>query len=614
MSSSHGVGSGPGAPPRGTFALWAMLCVAVIECVLGTGVVFGFSALQLALAREGTYAELCEASGAGPGALASAGGCEAQKLRFAFVYSVATAAFQVSMMFWGCLLDLRGSAFVRVASAGCSCLGALLMAAANSRAFDAFAPAAALMGVGGAGFFFSHFVLADHFRRLGRFGMVHALLNAAMDAATVTFFAVELLEAHAGVSTRTSFCALAVAYAAFALATPLWGALLEPAADGAAEASSSEGSGSLREEASSDEEALAPGLSRTFRPRTTRTRTTRRRCSTRRPTGRPTRDARRDPRRSASLLLSSRTPSGAPPPPRRLPPSALPFRAQLLTPHFAWLAVWSLCATSRVLYLLGTVQAQARHAGGERSDARAARLVETFNSVLPLVAFATPAFGALLDAHGAGAGLALVNVLGVACYVLVRLPGASAPVLACACFGCFRVWNSRARARTRRASSNESFGRVYGLGANFFNLIAAAAQCPLIASARARRTGGTRSWTPRSCARGAHVRVPGVGPGARRGEAGSDFYILVEAAGRREGGGRRRRREEAAGGGGRGRGWVGDAGRTRGRPGRVREGDASDRVERTSDRAERTSERSSARAALARITRHRGRQHYCLFF
>ena len=41
-------------------------------------------------------------------ALASAGGCEAQKLRFAFVYSVATAAFQVSMMFWGCLLDLRG--------------------------------------------------------------------------------------------------------------------------------------------------------------------------------------------------------------------------------------------------------------------------------------------------------------------------------------------------------------------------------------------------------------------------------------------------------------------------------------------------------------------------
>ena len=116
----------------------------------------------------------------------------------------------------------------------------LLMAAANSRAFDAFAPAAALMGVGGAGFFFSHFVLADHFRRLGRFGMVHALLNAAMDAATVTFFAVELLEAHAGVSTRTSFCALAVAYAAFALATPLWGTLLEPAADTA----SSEGSGS----------------------------------------------------------------------------------------------------------------------------------------------------------------------------------------------------------------------------------------------------------------------------------------------------------------------------------------------------------------------------------
>ena len=484
MSSSHGVGSGPGAPPRGTFALWAMLCVAVVECVLGTGVVFGFSALQLALAREGTYAELCEASGAGPGALASAGGCEAQKLRFAFVYSVATAAFQVSMMFWGCLLDLRGSAFVRVASAGCSCLGALLMAAANSRAFDAFAPAAALMGVGGAGFFFSHFVLADHFRRLGRFGMVHALLNAAMDAATVTFFAVELLEAHAGVSTRTSFCALAVAYAAFALATPLWGALLEPAADGAAEASSSEGSGSLREEASSDEEALAPRPLSDFSSTDDTDSDYATPLLDGTPDGTPD-DGTPDATPSGappSLLLSSRTPSGAPPPPRRLPPSALPFRAQLLTPHFAWLAVWSLCATSRVLYLLGTVQAQARHAGGERSDARAARLVETFNSVLPLVAFATPAFGALLDAHGAGAGLALVNVLGVACYVLVRLPGASAPVLAYACFGCFRVWNfACTSAYAQGVFGNESFGRVYGLGANFFNLIAAAAQYPLIA-------------------------------------------------------------------------------------------------------------------------------------
>jgi hypothetical protein len=269
------------------------------------------------------------------------------------------------------------------------------------------------------------------------------------------------------VSTRTSFCALAVAYATFALATPLWGSLLEPAADGA-EASE----GSPREEASSDEEALAP------RPLSDFSSTD----DTDSDYATPLLDETPEgtPEGTPSLLLSSRTPSGAPP--RRLPPSALPFRAQLLTPHFAWLAVWSLCATSRVLYLLGTVQAQAKHAGGERSDARAARLVETFNSILPLVAFATPAFGALLDAHGAGAGLALVNVLGVACYVLVQLPGASAPVLAYACFGCFRVWNFACTSSyTQGVFGNESFGRVYGLGANFFNLIAAAAQYPLIA-------------------------------------------------------------------------------------------------------------------------------------
>jgi len=39
----------------------------------------------------------------------------------------------------------------------------------------------------------------------GNFGLVHALLNGAMDSATLTFFVVELLQEHASVSVKDSF-------------------------------------------------------------------------------------------------------------------------------------------------------------------------------------------------------------------------------------------------------------------------------------------------------------------------------------------------------------------------------------------------------------------------
>jgi hypothetical protein len=43
-----------------------------------------------------------------------------------------------------------------------------------------------------------------------------------MDSATITFFGVEAMQEHLGVSVKTSFLGLTVIYAAFALITPLW--------------------------------------------------------------------------------------------------------------------------------------------------------------------------------------------------------------------------------------------------------------------------------------------------------------------------------------------------------------------------------------------------------
>jgi len=194
-----------------------------VECLVGTGVVFGFSGLQVALIRDGVYEELCPGGGGdGDQGRREDRHCDGQKVRLAAIYSAGATSFQVSMMGWGYLMDLYGSALVRVSSLVLSIVGCVLMAIGESRTFDSFIPAAILLGSGGAGFFFSHFVLADHFRHGGNFGLIHAILNSAMDSATITFFGVELVQERGWASVRASFLSLAAVYALFALITPLW--------------------------------------------------------------------------------------------------------------------------------------------------------------------------------------------------------------------------------------------------------------------------------------------------------------------------------------------------------------------------------------------------------
>jgi len=172
--------------------------------------VVGFSGLQLALLRDGVYEELCPApnhvddgssgltivpgvgtsigvvsAGYESAGYGSAGGiglssghttdddivrCEARILKLASIYTAGATTFQASMLLWGVVLDRYGSVAVRVASLVVSVLGNVLMAFGDSQTFDVFVAAGILLGAGGSGFFFSHFVLADHFRECGRAG------------------------------------------------------------------------------------------------------------------------------------------------------------------------------------------------------------------------------------------------------------------------------------------------------------------------------------------------------------------------------------------------------------------------------------------------------------
>ena len=112
---------------RPTTYKWCLVALAFLEVLTATGVMFGWSAMSLALQREGVYANLCDAAW-----LPEAGPCDAQVLRLNVIYSAAATCIPLSFMAWGPAMDKLGSKAVRVASLAFFIGGTLLFAFASA--------------------------------------------------------------------------------------------------------------------------------------------------------------------------------------------------------------------------------------------------------------------------------------------------------------------------------------------------------------------------------------------------------------------------------------------------------------------------------------------------
>ena len=73
---------------------WLLVALAFVEVLTASGIMFGWSAITLALQREGVYRELC------PGNTNSTSTCDAQVLRLNVVYGVSATAMPLSMFIW----------------------------------------------------------------------------------------------------------------------------------------------------------------------------------------------------------------------------------------------------------------------------------------------------------------------------------------------------------------------------------------------------------------------------------------------------------------------------------------------------------------------------------
>ena len=424
-------------PVIGTSWRWLLVALAFIEVLTATGIMFGWSAISLALTRDGVYSELCNNSNSmlvNSTALSS-GVCDAQAIRLNAVYGVAATAFPLSMFCWGPAMDRWGARGVRLSSLTLFISGSLLFALTHADgevAVDAFTVAGGLVSAGGAGFLLSHFVIAEHFRG-SAFGVVHTLLNGAMDSSTVTMVALEGAYT-AGLSLRNCFLCLAgLGIFYLGLSTNrVWRGMLEPPPC----------------DASAEEVEVVATI-----------------------------DLKAEQKPPAPMSQFSGS----------MDLSHLGVGKQLRSAHFVTLALWAVVAIFQTMFVLGTIGSQLQYNGGGRDAARVDELVRAFNWLILTSAPVGPIFGRVLDRFGSAVGFTIVVVLGILAYLGLALCANTARAevalrLAFIGYGWFRAFNYAAMTSyIQGVFGNASFGTLYGIGIGVVAVSAAAAQSPVTA-------------------------------------------------------------------------------------------------------------------------------------
>ncbi|GHP07495.1 hypothetical protein PPROV_000623700 [Pycnococcus provasolii] len=392
---------------------WLLVALTFVEVLLATGIMFGWSALSLAMRRDGVYAHLCADDRNQP--------CKEQLLRYSLIYTVGAFAVPLSgAVVWGPMLDAYGAKVTRVLSL-VTFSAACLLFAFSSRTFDAYLPAVGLISCGGMGFFFSHFVLALHFRN-DHYGLVHAIINCAFDGSTVTFTVLEQLHRTLNTSIRNLFVGMACIAALFLLLSTelVWNGHLD---------APKEEDNAVRDE---EEDGGGGGDGGDDSPS-------------------------KDERPSVGLygpLLEC---------------SSLTIQQQFVSAPFVACAAWALFTIFRTMFVLGSITEQMTANGGGRSAEDAETLVRLFNFLILVSVALTPAFGRFVDRYSLPAGFIVVNTLGIFCYASLLAKHTSVLCIGFLAFGCFRAWNyGLLTTYVQGIFGGENFGRVYGIGIGVF--------------------------------------------------------------------------------------------------------------------------------------------------
>lgn len=193
--------------------------MAVLCCVLASGIVCGFAALKPILIAEGVYRSLCPAdwslSDGDEGQLP----CPEQDMRLNLMFTLASIMLNISNMLVGWVLDNYGRRLCYVLAAvilflGSGCMALAFRMGERTGHFDGYIVGNLLLGLGGTFLFVSSYQLSNAFPRHS--GLVVALVTGAFDASAAVYLFYRLAYDATGHSFKPDYF-----FAGFAVFIPL---------------------------------------------------------------------------------------------------------------------------------------------------------------------------------------------------------------------------------------------------------------------------------------------------------------------------------------------------------------------------------------------------------
>lgn len=163
------------------------VAIAVLYCLLGAGVVFGYAALKPILVEEGVYRDKCTKQELRDGVWV----CYEQEVRLNLMFTVAAVSTNMCALPVGAILDKYGPRIASFVGVLFLTLGALLMAFAADLPFDGYIPGYLFLALGGPFIFIPSFQLSNTFPRHS--GLILALLTGAFDTSSAVFLAYRLI-------------------------------------------------------------------------------------------------------------------------------------------------------------------------------------------------------------------------------------------------------------------------------------------------------------------------------------------------------------------------------------------------------------------------------------
>eukprot|EP01088_Endostelium_zonatum_P006297 TRINITY_DN1840_c0_g3_i1.p1 TRINITY_DN1840_c0_g3~~TRINITY_DN1840_c0_g3_i1.p1 ORF type:complete len:513 (+),score=75.56 TRINITY_DN1840_c0_g3_i1:75-1613(+) len=188
-----------------------LVTVALIESLLCSGVIFGWPPLLLVLQKEKIYSDLCPIN--------QPNTCDEQEEKLNLIFVVASTCFSCCVLPLGWFLDWAGPRLSLAVGSAMFLAGCLLFGF-SSNGFDAFLEGFILIGISGPPIVFSFLHLSNLFPR--QKGLIITLFNVALDASSLDYFVLELLNDYLGVPRKFFFIGYAIIPAVMLLTIWLW--------------------------------------------------------------------------------------------------------------------------------------------------------------------------------------------------------------------------------------------------------------------------------------------------------------------------------------------------------------------------------------------------------